>query len=174
MEICFWIITLGVVVFFAFILAKWFYFEIVISVTLFVAVCVVFVLFLRTAPAVQQKKFLVSGMVFLLFTGLTGVLYIAAYFSPELERHHEATLLLHAMVSLYGWNLSGLFIIIRWGNFPIRLNSALPIALHWLIVLVLAPLGKAYIAVGIPAVLAYVVMLAIVFFSRGAPEQARR
>ena len=118
---------------------------------------------------------LVAGITFLSLVSyfIPVRLYIAAYFSPALERYHDAYLLLHAMVSLYGWNLSGLFIIIRWGNFPIRLNSALPIALHWAIVLVLAPLGKTWIAVGVPAVLAYVLMLAIVFFSRGSPREAR-
>jgi hypothetical protein len=169
-EISFWVVTGGVVLFFAFILAEWFYFEILISIALFAMVCVIFVLFRRTAPQVQQKNFLVSGMVFLLLTGLTGVLYIAAYFVPALAAYHEEMLLLHATVSLYGWNLSGLWIIIRHGNFPIRLNSALPISLHWLIVLILAPLGKHLIQVGVPAVVAYVAMLAIVMFSRGTEE----
>jgi hypothetical protein len=73
------------------------------------------------------------------------------------------------MVSLYGWNLSGLFIIMRWGHFPIRLKATLAIALHWAIVLVLAPLGKYLLPVAVLAMLAYVSLLGVVL--AGDPHQ---
>jgi hypothetical protein len=76
------------------------------------------------------------------------------------------------MVSLYGWNLSGLFIILRWRDFPIRLNSAMVIALHWVIVLVLAPLGKYLLPVSVLAMLAYASLLALVLAGDAHQKEA--
>jgi hypothetical protein len=162
-EIGFWSVNLGVIIFFVLIIFELGIPEMVAATTLFFAVWMIFFLFLATAPNVQQKTFLVSGMVFLLFTALTGIFYILPYFYPSLAPYREPSLVLHAMVSLYGWNLSGLFIIIRWSDFPIRLNSTLAIALHWAIVLVLAPLGKYVVPVSVLAMAAYVALLGIVF-----------
>jgi hypothetical protein len=108
-------------------------------------------------------------MAFLLCTGLTGVFYILKYYLPSLESYAELTLDLHAMVSLYGWNLSGLFIIMRWSDFPIRMSTAVPIALHWAIVLVLAPLGRYVLPVAVIAVPAYMLLLTLVLSTRRAP-----
>jgi hypothetical protein len=162
-EIGFWSVNLGVVVFFILIIFELGIPEMVAATTLFFAVWMIFFLFLATAPNVQQKTFLVSGMVFLLFTALTGILYILPYFYPSLGQYREPLLVLHAMVSLYGWNLSGLFIIVRWSDFPIRLNSALAITLHWCIVLLLAPLGKYILPISVLAMVAYVALLSVVF-----------
>jgi hypothetical protein len=168
-EIGFWSVNLGVIVFFAMIIFELDIPEMMVATTLFFVVWMIFFLFLATAPNVQQKTFLVSGMVFLLFTALTGIFYILPYFYPSLEPYRTPSLVVHAMVSLYGWNLSGLFIIMRWGQFPIRLRAALAIALHWAIVLVLAPLGillapksEYALPVSILAVVAYVLLLGIV------------
>jgi len=139
-----------------------------------VTVWMIFFLFLYTAPNVQQKTFLVSGMIFLLFTALTGILYVATYLYPFLDDYRGPLLVLHAMVSLYGWNLSGLFIIIRWNDFPIRLNSVLAIALHWGIVLVLAPLGKYVLPVSALAMAAYVALLMVVLAGSANHEEATR
>jgi len=120
---------------------------------------------------VQQKTFLVSGMLFLLFTAVTGIFYILKYYIPALEPYTEYTLVLHAMVSLYGWNLSGLFIMIRWRDFPIRLNSGFAIFLHWAIVLILAPIGKYVFPVGLLALIIYVVLLIVVFAGEAGREK---
>ena len=165
-EVGFWFVNLGVIIFFIFIILGFGIAEIVVATTLFCTVFMIFFLFLATAPSVQQKTFLVSGMVFLLFTALTGIFYILQYFFPTLDQHREYLLSLHAMVSLYGWNLSGLFIIIRWHDFPIRLNSTIALTLHWAIVLVLAPLGKIILPLSALAMLAYVALLLIVFAGR--------
>jgi hypothetical protein len=173
-EIGFWFVNLGVITFFVFIILNLTIASMVAATTLFLTVWMIFFLFLVTAPWVQQKTFLVSGMVFLLFTALTGIFYILTYYYPSLSPYHEHVLVLHAMVSLYGWNLSGLFIIIRWNNFPLRLNSALAIALHWGIVLLLAPLGKYVLPVSALAMTAYVGLLLIVFSGRGSQEEVVR
>ncbi|MFC1849951.1 hypothetical protein ACFL27_07155, partial [candidate division CSSED10-310 bacterium] len=126
-EFFFWMINLGVIIFFLFILFNMAIAEFLIATALFFTVCLLLFHFLRRAPEAQQKNFIVSGMFFLLFTGLTGVLYIVSYFITPIYASHRFYLILHAMVSLYGWNLSGLFIIIRWRDFPIRMNSLFPI-----------------------------------------------
>jgi hypothetical protein len=113
-------------------------------------------------------------MVFLVFTALTGILYVSTYLYPFLDEYREPILALHAMVSLYGWNLSGLFIIIRWSDFPIRLNSALAIALHWGIVILLAPLGKYVLPVSVLAMAAYVGLLLIVLAGGANREETSR
>jgi hypothetical protein len=171
-EVGFWSVNLGVIVFFVLIIFELGIPEMVAATTLFFAVWMIFFLFLATAPNVQQKTFLVSGMVFLLFTALTGIFYILPYFYPSLGQYREPSLVLHAMVSLYGWNLSGLFIIMRWSDFPIQLNSALAISLHWCIVLVLAPLGKYIILVAVLAMLAYVALLGIVLAGGAHQKEA--
>ncbi len=171
-EIGFWSVNLGVIVFFVLIIFELGIPEMVAATTLFFSVWMIFFLFLATAPNVQQKTFLVSGMVFLLFTALTGILYILPYFYPSLDQYREPLLVLHAMVSLYGWNLSGLFIIIRWSDFPIQLNSALAITLHWCIVLVLAPLGKYILPISILAMVAYVALLSVVFSGSAYQKEA--
>jgi hypothetical protein len=173
MEASFWLINLGVITFFVFIIFEMLILEILASSVLFVTVIVIFFMFLINAPKVQQKTFLISGMSFLLFTALTGVLYVLKYFFPELDGYAELMLVGHATISLYGWNLSGLLIIIRWRDFPIRLNSALSIFLHWVIVFVLAPLGKFYHYFAFAAVPAYMALLGIVFLSRGNKADRR-
>ena len=173
-EVSFWLVNVGVIVFFVLIILELTVPVIAIAITLFVTVWMIFFLFVTMAPRVQQKTFLVSGMVFLLFTALTGILYVATYLHPHLEEYRAPLLVLHAMVSLYGWNLSGLFIIIRWNDFPIRLNSALAITLHWSIVLVLAPLGMFVLPVSVLAVAAYVALLLIVLAGNANDEEASR
>jgi hypothetical protein len=173
-ETGFWLVNVGVIVFFAFIIFELNVLSMVTATTLFVTVWMIFFLFIATAPRVQQKTFLVSGMVFLLFTALTGVFYILKYFFPSLEPYRGQFLTLHAMVALYGWNLSGIFIIIRWRDFPLRLNSAAAIGLHWAIVLLLAPLGMHIPLVSVPATAAFVALLLIVFTGRAVRQEAKQ
>jgi hypothetical protein len=169
-EISFWFVNVGVIVFFAFIIFELLILEIVVASVLTVTVVIIFIIFIKTAPNVQQKSFLISGITFLLFTAITGIFYILKYFIPELEPYKDYVLTLHAMVSLYGWNLSGLFIILRWNDFPIKLNSALIIILHWIIGFVLAPLGKYVTPVAFIAMPAYIYLLAVVLFGRGTKD----
>jgi hypothetical protein len=173
-ELSFWLVNLGVIVFFVLIIFDLTIPVIALAITLFVTVWVIFFLFVATAPNVQQKTFLVSGMIFLLFTALTGILYVSTYLYHVLDEYREPLLVLHAMVSLYGWNLTGLFIIIRWNDFPIQLNSALAIALHWGIVLLLAPLGKYVLPVSVLAMVAYVALLLIVLAGGANQKETSR
>lgn len=124
----FWSVNLGVIVFFLFIIFEMQLAKVAIAVILFLTVVLIFGFFLLFGRDIQQKHFLLSGMVFLVFTGITGVFYIIlADYSTAYERWGRLLLACHAYLSLYGWSLSGLLILIRWNDFPLKLNS-------WLII----------------------------------------
>ena len=81
---------------------------------------------------------------------------------------------LHAFTALYGWNLSGLIVIGRHDDFPLQLHSSKIIALHWLTVLMLCPLGYFLPPFAILAVLSYGLLLWILLFNRGTVDGALR
>ncbi len=160
----FWIINLGVIVFFVFIIFGLFAAEVASASVLFAAVIVLFVYFLKYGAGLRQKHFLISGMVFLLFTAFTGLLYIPAK-AMGMTPLPELLLKSHAYISLYGWNLSGLFVIIRREDFPVGTNALKMILLHWTVIM-LAPAGK-YIPAAVPFICAaFIVLLYRYFFAR--------
>ena len=123
MEICFWTITLGVIIFFVFILFERFVPQIFVTSALFLAVVTVFFLYARFADNIQQKLFLTSGIGFLIFTAISGIAYILLQMSPDYDPSKTKWLLhMHVFASLYGWNLCGLAVICRFDDFPNRLH----------------------------------------------------
>ncbi len=171
-EAAFWIINLGVIVFFLFILAGLFLSQVVISTLLFLTVAFILYLYWHEGIALQQKAFLTSGILFLLITSITGIAYIllsfSSYYTPEFS---HPLLRLHAFTALYGWNISGLAVIGRHGDFPLQLHSRQVILLHWLTVLVLCPVGYFLPWVAVLAVLAYTWLLFRLFFNRGTVDE---
>lgn len=171
-EAAFWIINLGVIIFFAFILANLFTSQVVIALILFATVSLIFYLYWHEGMELQQKAFLSSGILFLLVTSITGIAYILLSFSSYYTPEHSVPLLrLHAFTALYGWNLSGLAVISRHGDFPLKLHSRPVIVLHWLTVLVLCPVGYFVPSVAVLAVLAYGGLLIRLFFNQGTMDQ---
>ena len=171
-ELSFWIINLGVIIFFVFILAGWFMPQVAISVILFLAVALILYLYWEQGIRLQQKAFLTSGILFLLITSITGILYILLALSAAYDRESWLPLLrIHAFTALYGWNLSGLAVISRHDDFPIRLHSQKVIGIHWLTVCILCPLGYFFPAAAVLAVLCYGGLLYILFFSAGQVDQ---
>ncbi len=171
-ESAFWTINVGVIVFFLFILAKLYLPQIVISVTLFLTVALILYLYWHEGIRLQQKSFLTSGILFLLFTSITGIVYIflafSDYYSPSIG---DPLLRLHSFTALYGWNLSGLAVISRHGDFPIRLHSQNVIILHWITVSILCPLGYFYPVFSIAAVIAYAWLLNVLLFNDGVIDK---
>lgn len=167
-ESVFWTINLGVIVFFLFILGNWYLPQVAISMTLFGTVALILFLYYTEGRPLQQKTFLTSGICFLLFTSVTGIMYIFLAFSDGYDPEKTAPLLrTHAFTALYGWNLSGLAVISRLGDFPIRLHSRQFIILHWLTVAFLCPLGYFFPTVSIIAVISYWWLLRILLFNDG-------
>jgi hypothetical protein len=171
MEICFWTITLGVIIFFIFILFEKFIPQILVTAALFTAVVVVFMLYTKFADNIQQKLFLTSGIGFLIFTAITGIAYIAIQMGEGYDPQKTKWLIqMHVFASLYGWNLCGLAIICRIDDFPIKMHSLTLIGIHWLTAIVLAPLGIFYPLFAILAVLGYVFIVLTLFFSKNIEE----
>ncbi len=164
-NLSFWVINLGVIVFFLFILANWFIPQVVIATILFIAVSVVLYIYVKEGRRLQQKAFLTSGICFLIATSITGIIYILLEFAPGYDPIKTQPLLrVHAFTALYGWNLSGLAVVCRHKDFPIQLHSPSVILLHWVTVLFLCPLGYFFPIFGILAVLAYGCFLYFVLF----------
>ncbi len=171
-ELSFWVINLGVIIFFLFILASWFIPQVAIASILFLAVSLILYLYWHQGLRMQQKAFLTSGILFLLVTSITGIIYILLAFSPSYNPQETLPLLrMHAFTALYGWNLSGLAVISRHGDFPIRLHSKNVILLHWVTVLILCPLGYFFPFVAILAVFCYGWLLYILLFNHGQVDR---
>lgn len=166
MEICFWTITLGVIIFFVFILFERFIPQIFVTFALFMAVVTVFYLYLKFADKMQQKLFLASGIGFLIFTATTGIAYIFMQMSQGYDPQKTKWLLhMHVFASLYGWNFCGLSVICRLNDFPIKLHSPTIIVIHWLTAIVFAPLGLFYGWFAVLSIIGYCVVTVTLFFS---------
>ena len=166
MEVCFWTITLGVIIFFVFILFEKFIPQIFVTFALFTAVVTVFYLYSKFADKIQQKLFLTSGIGFLILTAISGIAYIFLQMSEGYDPQKVKWLLhMHVFASLYGWNLCGLSVICRFDDFPIKLHSPTVIFIHWLTAIVLAPLGIFYGWFAILAIIGYSFITLTLFFS---------
>ncbi|MBF0119621.1 MAG: hypothetical protein HQK79_12350 [Desulfobacterales bacterium] len=143
-NICFWSINLGVIIFFAFIIANKLALELIIALILLSAITTTFYIFINFCPESQQKKILISGISFLVFTAFTGIFYIVLEFLPQYQAYNYVSkffLKLHSFASLYGWNLSGLIVICLYNEFPISINIRYFIFFHWITVSFIAPIG---------------------------------
>ncbi len=170
-ELSFWFINLGVIIFFLFILAGLFLPQVFIATTLFFTVVLILYLYWQHGLKMQQKAFLTSGIFFLLITSISGILYIFLEFSAYYEPAYSLPLLrTHAFTALYGWNLSGLAVISRHGDFPIKLHSRQVILLHWVTVLFLCPLGYFFPAAAVCAIICYCILVYILLFNHSSVD----
>lgn len=167
-NLCFWTVNLGVITFFVFILMETLAPQVVVTLILFASVATMLYLFVTSVNRLQQKAFLVSGMGFLLYTALSGIAYILLAFHPAYyDQVHTLLIKVHSFAALYGWNLSGLAVIVRYDDFPIRLHSPTLILGHWIIVAVLAPMGYYYPLFAMLATLCYGLLLCMFFLTKG-------
>jgi len=167
----FWVVNLGVIVFFLFILFEKLIPQLFVTALLFLCVAMIFYLYIRLGIKIQQKSFLTSGMLFLLYTAVTGIIYIALEFLPAYPAKDTTLLLrMHSFASLYGWNLSGLAVICRQHDFPIKLHSASIISVHWVTAILLAPLGTFSRPLAVIALICYVFILYMILFSKGVKQ----
>ncbi len=163
-DLFFWLINLGVLLFFLFIIYEWMIPETMAALTLFLTVAGVLYFFFHNGLTIQQNLILKSGAFFLLSTAITGVLYIIIKVLPgDYYQSGETILTIHSYLSLYGWNLSGLMVIIRWNDFPLKLNTKWFIAFHWITILILPPLAQGSILFAVISTASYMILLAFVF-----------
>lgn len=145
--------------------------QVAIATLLFLTVAFILYLYWHEGIQLQQKAFLTSGILFLLITSVTGIAYILLSFSSYYTPAYSQPLLrLHAFTALYGWNISGLVVISRHGDFPLQLHSRNLIFLHWLTVLLLCPLGYFLPMFAVLAVIAYCWLLIRLFFNQGTVD----
>ncbi|MDA3834386.1 MAG: hypothetical protein PF495_13460 [Spirochaetales bacterium] len=168
---CFWVINLGVIIFFLFILFEMNLYQVMVTSILFCSVSLVLGLYWNLGGNIQQKHFLTSGILFLVGTAITGIIYIALTFSPEYgPDKYKFLLRIHAFLALYGWNLSGLAVLLRKEDFPIKLHSGKLVLFHWLTVLILCPLGVNNRFFAIAAVVSSIIILYFFMFSKGIQD----
>lgn len=167
-ESSFWIVTGGVILFFVVIILGIVPAEIAFATILLLDVVLIFYLFrLDLAERSDPADFLTSGMIFLVFTGITGLLLVLwGVFTPNDQHGGNLLLQTHAYLSLYGWNLAGFTVIVHQHDFPLRLNDLPIILLHWVTVALLAPLGSLHPIFALAAIPAFVTLTGLILFSR--------
>jgi hypothetical protein len=167
----FWITTIGVIIFFVFIILAILLAEFIIAALLLLDVLILYYIFrVGTGGQTEEIRFLTSGMVFLIVTGVTGFLLVLwSALVPNDLPGREFLLQTHAYLSLYGWNLVGLTAIIHYGDFPRRLNNKSIILLHWITVALLAPLGSGVAIVAFASIPLFVYLTSVLLFPRLGP-----
>jgi len=171
-NIGFWFVNLGVIIFFLFIIFEKLIPQVFVTSILFGTVIMIMFLLIKLGEDLQQKAFLISGMGFLLYTAITGILYIVYEMSPDyVSENYKWLMRMHSFASLYGWNLCGLAIICRFDAFPLKLHSYTLIGFHWITVIFLAPMGTYYKFFACSASVCFIVILYAVMFTKGTADK---
>lgn len=159
LEAVFWIITVGVILFLAAILLEFAPAEIALATMLFTAVIALLALFAHGAERSPRAAYCASGIAFLVSTGISGITYIFVNRYGSCATCGDVVLWSHAYLSLYGWNLCGLALIVHApSDAPRALPARVLIPLHWLSV-ALAALGKLYPQAAVVAVIVFAVIV---------------
>ena len=167
----FWLLNLGVIIFFLFILAGSVWGQAFASFTLYFAVLLVFKILCQRGEKGQPRIILLSGLCFLLGAALTGIAYIIIEMAIGTGLSDRFLMRFHAFLALYGWNLSGIIALARKDDFPINIRSPRIVAHHWLVVAVLAPLGYGNPLAAMLAVAFFALFLGIVLFAANSGDQ---
>jgi hypothetical protein len=171
----FWIVTVGVIIFFVVIIAGILPLEFLAAVVLLIDVLLIFYLFrLDLRNIGEPEEFLISGMLLLVLTGVTGLMLVLwNAIGPNNTNEWGLLLQTHAYLSLYGWNLSGLVVVIHYYEFPLRLHSMEVILLHWVTVVVLAPAASQYAALALIAIPLFAILIRRLLFVAGNTHNFR-
>jgi hypothetical protein len=138
--------------------------ELVSAIVLLLDSLLIFYLFRTDLKSLDEPgEFLVSGMIFLILTGVTGLLLVLwGVLTPNDPKGRELLLQTHAYLSLYGWNLAGLTVLIHYREFPLHLNRLEIVLLHWVTVALLAPLGSLYPIFAVAAIPAFTLLTGLI------------
>ena len=175
-ESSFWIVTVGVILFFVVIILGIVPAELCLAVLLLMDVALIFYLFrLDLADRSEPADFLTSGMIFLVLTGVTGLLLVLwGIATPNDQYGRNLLLQTHAYLSLYGWNLAGFTVIVHRYDFPLRLNDLPIILLHWVTTALLAPLGSMHPIFAFAAIPAFITLTGLILLSRPSDRRNRK
>ena len=166
----FWVVTVGVIIFFVVIIAGILPLEFLASIVLLSDVLLIFYLFKLGLKRIDEpEEFLISGMLLLVLTGITGLMLVL-WNVISVNNAAGWTLLLqtHAYLSLYGWNLVGFVVMIHFYEFPLRLHSMEMILLHWVTIAVLAPAASQYGALALIAIPLFAILIRLLLFAPGS------
>lgn len=172
-EASFWVVTIGVIIFFVFIILGILAAEVIAAIVLLLDAILIFYLFRADLGNLDEpKEFLLSGMVFLILTGVTGLLLVLwGILTPNDPRGRELLLQTHAYLSLYGWNLAGLTVLVHYQEFPLHLNELEVVLLHWVTVALLAPLGSLYPIFAFAAIPAFAALTGLVLLKPSRDQE---
>lgn len=112
-NIIFWVLNLGVITLFLGIITESLYLEVFISIILTIGVILLIYVFWIYFPHGTARLYLLSGLSFLIITAISGILFAILNPYPEYKFIQKYLLKLHAIFSLYGWNLSGLIVVMK-------------------------------------------------------------
>jgi len=141
-ELCFWLLNLGVIFFFFFILFEKYPLQMAMAFTLFTVVVITVYYHLRRSARDAHFPFVSSGLAFLVVGSLTGIAYVDVLWTGAEYGPLPAYLLgLHAAATVFGWNMNWVIVAARKGEHPLTTGVAAVIALHWAFVLFM-PLGR--------------------------------
>lgn len=138
-NLVFWILNLGVIILFFGILLENVTIEIFISLVLTLGVAGLFYIFWVYFPFGSSKIILISGLFFLFVTAISGIFYAVLDAYPQYSYIKKYLLKLHAIFSLFGWNLNGLIVVLKTRYEPSnnRYNPVITfVALHWISLIV--------------------------------------
>jgi hypothetical protein len=123
----------------------------------------------------EPEEFLISGMLFLVLTGVTGlVLVLWNAFRPNDETGWDLLLQTHAYLSLYGWNLAGLTVMIHYYEFPLRLHGLDVILLHWITVVLVAPAADRFPVLATVSIPMFAILIGLMLFTPGDTHDFRQ
>lgn len=165
-EISFWTVTLGVIIFFVFIIYGYFPGEIVLATILLIAVLLFFYIFKINYKPIEEEKFLKSGIYFLILTSIIGVSIVLLNQYSHNEEINNIFYNYHSYLALYGWNLSGMILLIRKDEFPIKTYNNFIFISHWILILIMIPIALKFPIVSIPTSLFFGFFLYYIFFSK--------
>jgi hypothetical protein len=150
-EAAFWLLNLGVIIFFFFIIFGWYPGQMAMALVLLSVVVLVGRRHWRSRRE-GGWAWLTSGLAFLTLGSLTGIGYVAALWSgASFGAGMRYLLAVHAGATVFGWNLNWVLLTVSPAE-PTGRGPARLIALHWLLVLAL-PLAAGSTAAGATATL---------------------
>lgn len=157
----FWVINVGVIVFFIFILSGKIILQIAIALVLFFSVVIISMLFYKNANDDKMLFLSFLAMLFLILSAISGIAYIVlkSFFGNYPHLLSKYCLELHRYVSLYGWNQAGMMLVLQKGH-TTRLSKT-HLILHWCAVAIFAPLSLFHWSF---AVIAFILYVAFIVF----------
>ena len=169
-EFIFWAINVGVILFFLFIITGAYPFQLLMALLLFSSTCIAIYLHIKLPQKDDQWKLLSSALLFLTIGSLTGISFVVVTwkfgYSPQ-----SPVLLLHAALTMFGWNLSWMLLAARedghWQGKRIRHI----ILLHWIFVVLFA-LGRISALLAVGGMISFLALLYMAFFLPVTLKQA--